>query len=124
MPVRRFLRQDVGSSECLSVLLLIHRHAERWWDAQDVAVGLGIGADTAQTQLERLSTRNVLDVRLVGSLTYRYRPGAAWLASLVDDVARLHAADAGVVLDLVAGRSKGASLLAEAFKNTRTEADG
>ena len=102
-PVRRFLRQDIASSECLSVLLLMRQHADRWWEAQNVADALDIAADTAQAALERLSARNLLDVRLAGSLTYCYHPGTDSLASLVDDVARLHAADRGVVFDLVAG---------------------
>lgn len=123
IPVRRFLRQDIASSECLSVLLLMRRHAERWWEAQNVADALDIAADTAQAQLERLSARNLPDVRLAGTLTDRYHPGTDWLASLVEDVARLHAADRGVVFDQVAGPGRSPSLLAQAFKIRRTRAD-
>lgn len=63
--------------------------------------------ETAEKQLERLSARNLLDVRIAESLIYRYRPGAEWLARLVDEAFRAYEADRRAVRNLVSGRSRG-----------------
>jgi hypothetical protein len=121
--VRRFLRQDIASLECLDVLLLMRRHVERWWGAQHLAEELSMPAEMAQMQLERLSARNLLNVRIAESVIYRYHPGTDWLAELVDDVSRVHYADRQAVHDLVSETRRGASLFAEAFRIRKDPSD-
>lgn len=123
-PVRRFLRQDIASPECLYVLLLMRRHMERWWGAPQLAQELSFSAETVQVQLERLSVRNLLDVRIAESLIYRYHPGSDWLARLVDDISRAHDADHQGVHDLVSGTKHGPFLFAEAFRVRKDRPDG
>jgi hypothetical protein len=122
--VRRFLRQDIASPECLYVLLLMRRHMERWWEAQQLAKELSLSAETVQTQLERLSVRNLLDVRIAESVIYRYHPGTDWLATLIDDISRAHDADHQNVHDLVSGTQRGVSLFADAFRFRKDKCDG
>jgi hypothetical protein len=102
----------------------MRRHVERWWGAQHLAEELSMPADTAQTQLERLSARNLLDVRIAESVIYRYHPGTDWLAALVDDVSRAHYADRQTVRDLVSGARRGTSQFADAFRFRRDTPDG
>jgi hypothetical protein len=104
--VQRFLRDDVGSPESLKILLLMRRDPQRWWAAYELAEELGMPGDTAQTQLERLSARNLLDVRIAESLIYRYRPGANEIARLVDQVSWAYEADHQAVHDLVSATQR------------------
>jgi hypothetical protein len=105
--VQRFLRHDIGSPESLNILLLMRRDAQRWWAAHELADELGMQSDTAQKQLERLSARNLLDVRIAESLRYRYRPGAGEIARLVDQVSRAFERDHQAIHDLLSGRPRG-----------------
>ena len=111
--VRAFLHQDVVSAECLHVLLLIRRRHERWWGAQELASELDMPADVVQAQLERLGTRNLLDVRVAESLGYRYRPANEELGRIVDDVSRSHLENRDAVYDLVADNARSARRIAD-----------
>jgi hypothetical protein len=122
--VRRFLLEDIASIERLDILLLMHRHLERWWAAQTLGGELGMSVDVAQVHLETLCARNLLEVRIAESLLYRYQPGTPWLSQLVDDVSRVHDADRSHVVALMANAPRGVRLFAEAFRFWKGTSDG
>jgi hypothetical protein len=122
--VRRFLLQDIASIERLDVLLLMHRHTERWWAAQAVCLELGMSIETAQSHLERLCAGNLLEVRIADALLYRYHPGTTWLSQLVEEVSRAHYVDRGDLLALMTHTSRGVRLFADAFRFRKGKADG
>lgn len=122
--VRRFLLEDIGSIERLEVLLLMHQHLETWWEAHALSTALGMPVEAAQAHLERLCARNLLEVRVAGSLIYRYQPGTGWLSQLVEDVSRAHHTDRRGVLALVASPSESVRLFADAFRIRKDKSHG
>jgi hypothetical protein len=123
--VRRFLTDDIGSVERLNLLLFLHRHAARWWAAKALAVELEMPADTVQSHLEHLSTRNLLDVRIAESVIYCYKPGREDLPGLVEEVARAHYHHRDAVVAVLAHRpAESARLFADAFQLRKGKRDG
>jgi predicted ArsR family transcriptional regulator len=122
---RRFLTDDIGSVERLNLLLFLHRHATRWWAAPALAAELEMPADTAQSHLEHLGARNLLDVRIAESVIYCYKPGREDLATLVEEVARAHYLHRDDVIAVLAHRRAGsARLFADAFQLRKGKRDG
>lgn len=123
--VRRFLTEDVGSVERLNLLLFLHRHAARWWAAEALAAELEMPADTVQSHLEHLGARNLLDVRIAGSVIYCYKPGREDLGELVEEVARAHYLHRDAVVAVLANRlADSARLFADAFQLRKGKRDG
>ncbi|HET9209108.1 MAG TPA: hypothetical protein VFR03_01855 [Thermoanaerobaculia bacterium] len=123
--MRRFLTDAVGSVERLNLLLFLHRHATRWWAAQNLAAELEMPADTVQTHLEHLSARNLLDVKIAESVIYCYKPGRDDLSALVEEVARAHYLHRDDVVAVLAQRLSGsARLFADAFQLRKGKRDG
>jgi len=115
--VRRFLTDQVGSAERLDLLLFLYRHPTRWWAAEALADELRMPADAVQSHLERLSARNLLDVRVAESVIYCYKPGREDLSQLVEDVARVHYLHRDDLLAVMARRAPDpARLFADAFQ--------
>jgi predicted ArsR family transcriptional regulator len=122
--VRRFLTDQIGSGERLDVLLFLYRYATRWWAAQTLAAELGMPADAAQSHLEHLSARNLLDVRVAESVIYRYHPVREDLSRLVEDVAQTHYRQRDALLAVLARRAPdSARLFADAFQLRKDKRD-
>jgi hypothetical protein len=114
--VRAFLAQCVTSVEELALLLLLMASAGRWWDAAAVGQTLGLSERRARRSLDRLASRNLLDIRISDDVHYQFCPGSADLedgAAALDAFYREHP---GVVLRWAAGLG-GASIsdFADAF---------
>ena len=115
--VKSFLAADVISVERLDVLLFMYRHATNWWSAEKMAALLDMPAEVVHAHLEHLSGRNLLDVRIVGSVIFCYRPAREELSRLVEEVAQTHHRRRDIVVAMLAGRPlESARLFAEAFK--------
>lgn len=69
-----FLRESIKSVHELDTILLLHRDASRWWSAEQIAEELAIRVDVAARALEMLAGRNLLDVRVGGTLAYCWAP--------------------------------------------------
>lgn len=95
----------------------MHRHATRWWSAEKLAAEVEMSADAVQAHLEHLSARNLLDVRIVGSVIFCYKPGGEDVVRLVEAAAQAHYFHRDAVVAVLAGRPAGsARLFAEAFQ--------
>lgn len=122
--ITRFLAEQVASIERLDVLLLMHRHRERWCAADALSVELRMPVDHAERHLERLCAINLLEVKIADTVLYRYQPGTAWLAACVDEIARAHFAGRDSVLSQVTASTPGATLFADAFRFRKGPRDG
>lgn len=122
---RRFLTESIGSLERLGLLLFMHRHPTRWWTAETLAAELEMPADVAQSNLEQLSARNLLDVRIAESVIYCYKPGREDLSNIVEEVAKAHYFHRDAVVAVLTGRlADSARLFADAFQFRKGKRDG
>ena len=79
--VAAFTRDRFRSLEDLQVLVVCMEYAGRWWDPADLAQHLGIARAAAHRSLEHLTRHNLFDIRVTGSVRYRFSPGTTELAS-------------------------------------------
>jgi len=87
-----------------------------------MASHLRTSALSAATALETLGRSNLVDVRVGGSLSYRYAPVDARLEAIVDELAaaHYHARDELVArVTGVGGKTDAARRIADAFRITR-----
>ncbi|MBI3264392.1 MAG: hypothetical protein HYZ58_14765 [Acidobacteria bacterium] len=75
--VRVFLERCVNGLEDLEILLFLQQHDDRAWTAATVAAELGLAERRSAEVLERLGSRNLLDVHIAHDVLYRYNPGTA-----------------------------------------------
>jgi hypothetical protein len=99
--VRRFIVDHVDSVEQLEILLLLHQHPERAWDAESVARELRISALSASDRLEDQARAGLL-ARVEGSPGgYRYAPGTPALDEAVAGLAKAYAERRVTVINLI-----------------------
>ena len=118
----RFLRDAISSALQLDALSVLHADRDRWWTAAAMASHLRTSALSAATALETLGRSNLVDVRVGGSLSYRYAPVDARLEAIVDELAaaHYHARDELVArVTGVRGKTDAARRIADAFRITR-----
>jgi hypothetical protein len=114
--VRAFLAQSVTSVEELALLLLLMAPAGRWWDAAAAGRTLGLPERRARRSLDRLASRNLLDIRISDDVHYQFCPGSADLEAGAAALGACYRDRPGVVLQWAAGLG-GASIgdFADAF---------
>jgi hypothetical protein len=61
--IKEFLQTRLTRVEQLLTLLLLHRHADRWWSAEEAAAQLRLPWHVAAIQLESLALAKLVDVR-------------------------------------------------------------
>lgn len=116
-PVRLFLIQAIGSIERLDLLLLMRRHADRWWTARALADELHVSPDVVESDLGLLGARNLISVRIAQDVLYQFSPGTSELQHFVDALSQAHSADRRTVAALVTRPvSEEARRFAEAFR--------
>ena len=122
---RHFLVHMIGSIERLDIILVMRRHADRWWTATALADELRIPATVVQSDLDWLGARNLLGVRIAQDVLYQYGPGTTELRQLVDEVSLVHDADRGATAGVVARPiPESARLFADAFRLRKGPRDG
>src|SRR5690242_17161081 len=117
-PVRLFLIQAIGSIERLDLLLLMRRHADRWWTARALADELHVEPDVIESDLGLLGARNLISVRIAQDVLYRFSPGTRELQHFVDALSQANSADRGTVAALITrlAASEEARQFADAFR--------
>ncbi len=99
--VRRFIVDHVDSVEQLEILLLLHQHPGRTWDAEAVARELRISALSAGDRLEDQARAGLL-ARVEGSPgRFRYAPGTPALDEAVSGLATAYAERRVTVINLI-----------------------
>ena len=119
LPARHFLRQAIASILQLDILLVLCRDETRWWNAEQIARELGASMEHVSTALEELAGRNLLDVRIGGTLAYRFAPVDATAAALLTEIG----SNVYGARELVASgmRVSAAQRFADAFRLRRTD---
>lgn len=120
---RQILLQHVRTFEDLDVLLLLARDGRRFWSAAAAASDLGLTTASAQAALDRLASRNLLEVRFGEDVLYRLDPTSPRTASAVQtilDAARQHRT---AVLGAIAGAGRAVGDFADAFRITSRKRD-
>jgi DNA-binding IclR family transcriptional regulator len=114
--LRAFLHSCIESIEQVELLMLL-RGAEHARTARDVAGALRLSPAGARRDLETLSARGLLDVRVEEETKYRYRPKSAELGRYCDLLAQHYVTSRQAVLGFVATESRrSAKRFADAFK--------
>jgi hypothetical protein len=99
--VRRFIVDHVDSVEQLEILLLLHQHPGRTWDAEAVARELRISALSAGDRLEDMRRVGLL-VRVEGRPGgFRYAPETPGLEDAVSGLATAYAERRVTVINLI-----------------------
>lgn len=65
----------IDSLQELQMLVVLMEDADRWWDAKALAADTGNPPGVTRRALDRLATRNLLDIRVTDDVRFRYRPG-------------------------------------------------
>ncbi len=99
--VLRFIVDRVDSVEQLEILLLLHRHPERAWNAESLARELRISAFSGGERLEDLMRAGLL-ARVDGSAhDFRYAPETPALDESVSGLATAYAKRRVTVINLI-----------------------
>ena len=102
--VRRLLDRSIDGVEQLEILLLLHDHSDRSWDADAVAGALRLTSGRAGAHLEALAQRQFLDVRIGDAMRYRYAPVSDAQAAAVRQLAAFYRDNRGPILQHVSAR--------------------
>jgi hypothetical protein len=86
---RRALERDIDNIEQLEVILFLHRHADRYWDAEAAAGRISLSVSVVTAALETLARRGFLDVKLTESIKYRFVPATSEQRDAIDAIAAL-----------------------------------
>jgi hypothetical protein len=122
--VRRFVEREIEGVEQLEILLFLHRHPSRSWDAASVAEALNLPARLVANHLETLGRRGLFDVRLASTVLYRFNAATPELAREVDRLADAYRESRGQLLALFMGRHRSLKDFSDAFRFTKERSDG
>jgi hypothetical protein len=104
--VVEFLSTYVSALDDLQVLMSCYEWRERWWDAAGMARELGIGVAAARRALDRLASRNLLDIRITADVRYQFNPGTPELEATATACAAAYRANPVAVVQLVTGGAR------------------
>jgi hypothetical protein len=114
--LRAFLHSCIESIDQVELLMLL-RGSDRFRTARDVASESGVSAIAARRNLETLSARGLLEVRVGEETSYRYRPKSEELGRYCDLLAQHYITSRPAVLGFVATESRlSIKRFADAFK--------
>lgn len=123
--VRDFIDRCVAGLEDLEILLFLLHHDDRAWTAASVAAELGLPERTSAEVLERLGSRNLLDVKIAHDVLYRYNPGTAELRQRAQGLSDIYQLRRAAVLTLVASKAPSSiQSFADAFRIRKPKNDG
>jgi hypothetical protein len=81
--LKTLVETSVRSVDELHALVTCARERERWWDAVEMRNETGMPTAVAERALENLARRNLMDVRIAGTLRYRFSPASPALETAV-----------------------------------------
>lgn len=114
--LRAFLHSCVESIDQVELLMML-RGSDRFRTPRDVASEFGISAPHARRNLETLSARGLLEVRVAEETSYRYHPKSDELGRYCDLLAQHYVTSRQAVLGFVATESRlSLKRFADAFK--------
>lgn len=115
--VQRFILISIPSVPYLEAMLLLRNHADRDWDAKQVAQRLYMTEKAAAELLFELHGAGVLHAAAQEVPSYRYRPISEELAQMIDRLAQTYSSNLVEVTNLIHSKiSKKAQQFADAFR--------
>jgi hypothetical protein len=123
-PVRAFVATHLRSLEELQMLVLLIQSEDRWWDADSASRELLVPLRAARVALDRLASRNLLDIRITGDVRYQFRPGTADLRDAAIACCEAYRANPLAVTTLASGAARrGLQDFADAFRIRKDDDD-
>jgi hypothetical protein len=120
--VAAFTTRHLDTIEDLQVLVACMESSDRWWSSGSTARELGLTPATARRSLDRLSKRNLFDIRVSDDVRYRFAPGASALEADAREWLAEYRRNPLAVAKLVSG-SRGIRDFADAFRIKRRHDD-
>jgi hypothetical protein len=112
----RFILLGIPSVPYLEAMLLLRSETDHPWDARRAAQRLYLAENVAQSLLDELSSKGVVELVDRQSRLYRYHPNTDELARTIDLLAKAYAENLIEVTNLIhAKTSKKAQQFADAF---------
>ena len=112
--VYTFIRDSIGSVWALELLILIQRHNERLWHAEELVRELRSSETIVAEALARLSAAGL--VVQTGD-SYLYRPATAHLKHMVEELQKTYAAKPVTVIKaIMAAPNDKLRIFSDAFK--------
>jgi hypothetical protein len=109
-----FIQQSIGSVWALELLLLLRRTEPRAWTESELVRELRSSDTIVHEALTRFSTLGLVAETAGG---HQYRPAAAELGGLVDEIARIYAAKPiSVVKAIMSGPNEKLRIFSNAFR--------
>ena len=119
-PIVEFLTHHIASLDELQILMLLVQASTRWFDAKTVSRQLGLSAEQAQSALDALAARNLLDIRISDDVRYQFRPGRPDLEQVALETSEVYRRRPAVVIQVVSGgTSRGVRDFSDAFRLRR-----
>jgi hypothetical protein len=72
--IESFIGRNIDTVEDLEILLLLQGSPERFWAVDEVAAELRLSPAAAHSILDRLCSRNLLDVKTTTEVMFCFRP--------------------------------------------------
>ena len=118
--LRIFIKDRIQTVLRLEVLLLLHDHQSRSFNAGEIADELGFDIEPMQDQLSALEAIGLAVQSTNGESRYRYQPADATLEAKVEQLAAAYSTQRVPILSVIlADASERTRLFAEAFKIIR-----
>jgi hypothetical protein len=117
-----FIETSIRSLDELHALVTCAREPERWWDAPALCAETGMPAAVADQALENLARRNLLDVRIGGTLRYQFSPASSGLqASVIDLLDAYYKNPVAITRTVAASRNRYLRDFSDAFRIRRDD---
>ncbi|TCS36328.1 hypothetical protein EDC30_107145 [Paucimonas lemoignei] len=112
----RFILLGIPSVPYLEAMLLLRSERERAWDARQAAERLYLAESAAQSLLDELSSKGIVEAFDQPKRLYRYHPSASELAQTIDLLAKVYSENLIEVTNLIHSKTnKKAQQFADAF---------
>jgi hypothetical protein len=124
--VRKFVERELRGIEQLELLMLLHREPTRYFDSASAAQSLQLSARDVAGDLEALSRRGLLDVRIASVVLYRFSPATPALAEAVEQLVDAYRNRRGELIELLAAARRRQTLkdFSNAFRLKKDPEDG
>jgi hypothetical protein len=113
---RRLLERDIDGIEQLEIVLLLHRHADRYWNAEAAADRVALPVAVVRTALEALAGRGFLDVRLTDSIKYRFSPVTDHQRDAFEPIAALWSTARPAIVEALTAKRQALKDFSDAFR--------
>lgn len=114
--VVRFILLGIPSVPYLEAMLLLRSEADHAWDAKQAAQRLYLAESVAQSLLDELASKGVVEIVDQQRRLYRYHPNSNELAHTIDLLAKVYSENLIEVTNLIHSKTnKKAQQFADAF---------